>query len=120
MTIEKEDTTNDNVKEKFQSYQNLKEQYLTPKQELKNNNLEQKSLADPDSRRMKNNGSLDICYNMQPVVDSQNHFIIDICIDWFSNTWKHSTIRNVSIVIVTICHQMIMKSYIRNSRKTNC
>ena len=36
------------------------------------------SLTDPDSRRMKNNGSLDICYNVQSVVDAQNHFVIDI------------------------------------------
>lgn len=78
MAIEKEDATNENVKEKLQAYQNLKEQYLIQKQELKNENLEQKSLTDPDSRRMKNNGSLDICYNVQSVVDSQNHFIIDI------------------------------------------
>lgn len=27
---------------------------------------------------MKNNGSLDICYNVQSVVDSQNHFVVDI------------------------------------------
>lgn len=27
---------------------------------------------------MKNNGSLDICYNVQSVVDARNHFIIDI------------------------------------------
>lgn len=27
---------------------------------------------------MKNNGSLDICYNIQSVVDSKNHFVIDI------------------------------------------
>ena len=27
---------------------------------------------------MKNNGSLDICYNVQSAVDAQNHFIIDI------------------------------------------
>mgnify|MGYP003294704846 CR=1 FL=1 len=78
MAIEKEDATNDDFKEKLQSYQNLKEQYLLQKQELKNKNLEQKSLTDPDSRRMKNNGTLDICYNVQSVVDAQNHFVIDI------------------------------------------
>lgn len=78
MAIEKEDVANDDFKEKLKSYQNLKEQYLLQKQELKNENLEQKSLTDPDSRRMKNNGSLDICYNVQSVVDSQNHFVIDI------------------------------------------
>lgn len=48
------------------------------KQELKNEGLEQKSLTDTDSQRMKNNGSLDICYNVQSVVDAQNHFVIDI------------------------------------------
>lgn len=26
---------------------------------------------------MKNNGSLDICYNVQSVVDGKNHFVID-------------------------------------------
>lgn len=46
--------------------------------ELKDEGLEQKSLTDPDSRRMKNNGSLDICYNVQSVVDAKNHFVVDI------------------------------------------
>ena len=27
---------------------------------------------------MKNNGSLDICYNVQSAVDSKNHFVIDV------------------------------------------
>lgn len=45
---------------------------------LKDEGLEQKSLTDPDSRRMKNNGSLDICYNVQSVVDAKNHFVVDI------------------------------------------
>ena len=78
MAIEKDDTANDDFKEKLQTYQALKEQYLEQKQELKDEGLEQKSLTDTDSRRMKNNGSLDICYNVQSVVDSRNHFIIDI------------------------------------------
>ena len=78
MAMEKEDTSNAELKEKLQKYQDLKEQYLSQKQELKNEGLEQKSLTDTDSRRMKNNGSLDICYNVQSVVDAQNHFVIDI------------------------------------------
>lgn len=78
MTIEKDDTSNDDFKEKLQMYQNLKAQYLNQKQELKDEGLEQKSLTDIDSRRIKNNGSLDICYNVQSVVNSQNHFVIDI------------------------------------------
>lgn len=78
MAIEKDDSLNENFNEKLQAYQDLKEEYLAQKQELKNEGLEQKSLMDKDSRRMKNNGSLDICYNVQSVVDAQNHFVIDI------------------------------------------
>ncbi len=78
MAMEKDDTLNDDLTEKLKTYQNLREQYLNQKQELKEEGLEQKSLTDTDSRRMKNNGSLDICYNVQSVVDSQNHFVIDI------------------------------------------
>lgn len=40
--MEKDDTATDDFKEKLQSYQNLKEQYLLQKQELENENLEQK------------------------------------------------------------------------------
>lgn len=78
MAMEKEDSLNENLKEKLQAYQDLKEEYLKQKQDLKDEGLEQKSLTDTDSRRMKNNGSLDICYNVQSVVDAQNHFVIDI------------------------------------------
>lgn len=78
MAMEKDDTFNENFKEKLQKYQDLRKKYLEQKQELKNEGLEQKNLTDTDSRRMKNNGSLDICYNVQSVVDSQNHFVIDI------------------------------------------
>lgn len=78
MAMEKDDTFNENFKEKLQKYQDLRKKYLEQKQELKNEGLEQKNLTDTDSRRMKNNGSLDICYNVQSVVDSQNHFVIDV------------------------------------------
>lgn len=78
MAMEKEEASNIELKENLKKYQELKEQYLRQKQELKNEGLEQKSLTDTDSRRMKNNGSLDICYNVQLVVDAQNHFVIDI------------------------------------------
>lgn len=78
MAFEKDDRLNEDIKKKLQKYQDLKKQYLEQKQELKNEGLEQKNLTDTDSRRMKNNGSLDICYNVQSVVDAQNHFVIDI------------------------------------------
>lgn len=78
MAIEKDAKSEPEFKKKLEDYQELKKQYLQQKQELTDQGLEQKSLTDPDSRRMKNNGSLDICYNVQSVVDAQNHFVIDI------------------------------------------
>lgn len=78
MAIEKDSQCETEFKKKLEDYQKLKKQYLQQKQELSDEGLEQKSLTDPDSRRMKNNGSLDICYNVQSVVDAQNHFVIDI------------------------------------------
>ncbi|MFQ9150895.1 MAG: hypothetical protein ACLR6B_04385 [Blautia sp.] len=78
MAIVKDEALADDLTDKLKTYQELKEQYLTQKQELKDEGLEQKSLTDPDSRRMKNNGSLDICYNVQSVVDAKNHFVVDI------------------------------------------
>ena len=78
MTIEKENPGSFEHKDKLKTYKKLNEEYLCPKKELVENGLEQKNLTIPDSRRMKNNGSLDICYNVQSVVDLQNHFVIDI------------------------------------------
>ena len=78
MAIVKDEALADDLTDKLKTYQELKEQYLTQKHELKDEGLEQKSLTDPDSRRMKNNGSLDICYNVQSVVDAKNHFVVDI------------------------------------------
>jgi transposase/ferredoxin-like protein FixX len=72
------ESADDSYKEKLQAYQKLKEQYIALKQELKDQEIEQKSLTDPDSRRMKNNGVLDICYNVQSAVDSANHLVIDV------------------------------------------
>ena len=77
MAIAKEEAPADDLTDKLKTYQELKEQYLTQKQELKDEGLEQKSLTDPDSRRMKNNGSLDICYNVQSIVDAKNHFVVE-------------------------------------------
>ena len=68
MAIAKDEVPADDLTDKLKTYQELKEQYLTQKQELKDEGLEQKSLTDPDSRRMKNNGSLDICYNVQTAI----------------------------------------------------
>jgi len=68
---------NSDYSEKLKKYQELKADYEKQKQELKDEGLEQKTLIDKDSRRMKNNGRLEVCYNVQSVVDSKNHFVVD-------------------------------------------
>ncbi len=75
--MEQQNGTNVSIKEKLEAYQQLKEKYETQREELRTEGLEQKTLTDPDSRRMKNNGALDICYNVQAAIDGSNHFAID-------------------------------------------
>ena len=65
MALEKDSQCEPEFKKKLEDYQELKKQYLQQKQELSNEGLEQKSLTDPDSRRMKNNGECKIfCVNL--------------------------------------------------------
>lgn len=75
--MEQQDGSSVSIKEKLESYKQLKAKYEAQKAELSAEGLEQKTLTDPDSRRMKNNGALDICYNVQSAVDGSNHFVID-------------------------------------------
>lgn len=76
-TMEQNDKNDVAIKEKLEAYQQLKEKYEAQQEEFRTEGLEQKTLTDPDSRRMKNNGALDICYNVQAAVDGSNHFAID-------------------------------------------
>lgn len=53
MALEKDSQCEPEFKKKLEDYQELKKQYHQQKQALSNEGLEQKSLTDPDSRRMK-------------------------------------------------------------------
>ena len=65
MALEKDSQCELEFKKKLEDYQELKKQYHQQKQALSNEGLEQKSLTDPDSRRMKNNGECKIfCVNL--------------------------------------------------------
>ena len=75
--MEQQNGTDVSIKEKLEAYQQLKEKYETQREELRIEGLEQKTLTDPESRRMKNNGALDICYNVQAAIDGSNHYAID-------------------------------------------
>ncbi len=72
-----EHLTKEELKEKIEKLKKVKEKYLLLKQELKDKNIKEVSLTDPDSRLMKlpNNG-FDICYNVQAAVDKKSHLIV--------------------------------------------
>jgi transposase len=44
---------------------------------LKESDMNELSLTDPDSRLMKDRGRMDVCYNTHMVVDSKNHVIVE-------------------------------------------
>lgn len=75
--MERQNGTDVSIKEKLEAYRKLKEKYEKQQDDLRAEGLEQKTLTDPDSRRMKNNGAMDICYNVQAAIDGSNHFTID-------------------------------------------
>ena len=54
-----------------------KEQYQSYAEELAQTGQTQKSLTDSDSRLMKANGKMDVCYNVQTAVDSKNKLIVE-------------------------------------------
>ena len=57
-----------------------KERYQGYVEELERSGESQKSLTDPDSRLMLNNGKMDVCYNIQTAVDAENKLIIDFTV----------------------------------------
>lgn len=77
--IEREEEPDDRLKEKLEAYQELKKKYEFQKEELRNEGLEQKTLTDPDSRRMKNrpskNGKYCVQTNMPWALWAQGIFV---------------------------------------------
>lgn len=57
-----------------------KDLYNSYLQELKETHQTQKSIVDPESRRMLNNGKFDICYNVQTAIDSGSHMVSDFMV----------------------------------------
>ena len=69
---------NDSQSEKIQELETRKESYKEMLDELHNSDETQISVTDPDSRLMDNKkGGLDVAYNIQATVDSENGLVID-------------------------------------------
>jgi len=72
--------TKEQFENKIQELKTRKDLYNSYLQEMKENGTTQKSITDPESRLMKNNGKLDVCYNVQTAVDSKSHLIADFTV----------------------------------------
>jgi len=69
--------TKEQIEDKINELNKKKDLYNSYLDEMAKDNMTQKSTTDPESRLMKNNGKLDVCYNVQTAVDSKSHMIAD-------------------------------------------
>ena len=64
------------IKKKMEKYQERKEELKQQEETMQQEERKQLTLTDPDSRAMKNNGKIDVAYNMQSAVDSKHKLLI--------------------------------------------
>lgn len=69
--------TPEEIREIIKSLDTRKETYEGYKDELERTGQNQLSLTDPDSRLMMSHGSVDVCYNVQTVVDAKNKLVAE-------------------------------------------
>jgi transposase len=65
------------LEEKLKNIMKCKEEYTELLRKLKESDLNEVSLTDPESRLMKNRGKIEPCYNSHVAVDDKNHLIVD-------------------------------------------
>jgi len=66
------------IKEKIKELRRRKETYQSYQDELKDKGINEISTSDSDARLMAvNNNGVDVCYNVQTVVDSKHSLIVD-------------------------------------------
>lgn len=87
-------TTERELKRKINKLKGKKEELKQLQQQIIETNQTQISLTDPDSRLMKNNGKLDVCYNGQSVVDDKHYLIVDVEVT--NDTDDHHQLNNMS------------------------
>lgn len=68
--------TDAQLREKLQKLKERKEKYEEHQKALKESGLTQLSQTDPESRLMKQQGDMKVCYNAQIAVDAKHHLIV--------------------------------------------
>ena len=68
--------TDADLRTKIEGLRERKKLYASYQEQLKESGEKQLSLTDPESRRMKVRGDMDVCYNVQIAVDSKHHLIV--------------------------------------------
>lgn len=66
------------IKDRINELKERKAKYEAYKEEIEKGNTTEISITDPDSRLMAvNNNGIDVCYNVQTVVDSKHKLVVD-------------------------------------------
>ncbi len=68
--------TDPGLAEKLKALRERKEQYESLQKRLEESGESQISLTDPDSRLMKSQGDMKVCFNAQIAVDAKHHLIV--------------------------------------------
>jgi transposase len=71
------ETPSEKIVQTIKALSERRERYQTYAEEMAQTGESQKSLTDPDSRLMPSNGKMDVCYNVQTVVDGKNKMIAE-------------------------------------------
>lgn len=74
---EKEILTKEEIEAKYKEAQERLEKYREYREFMERNNLTQLSLTDFDSRLMKNKNGMEVSFNVQTAVDSEQHLMMD-------------------------------------------
>lgn len=83
------------IKERIKELKERKKKYESYKEEIEKGSTKEISTIDPDSRLMAvNNNGVDVCYNVQTVVDSKHKLVVDC--DVINNPTDHGMLSKMA------------------------
>ncbi len=89
------DPSKEEIEKRIKELKRRKEVYEGYKKEIEKGNITEISTTDPDSRLMAvNNNGIDVCYNVQTVVDSKHKLVVDC--DVINNPTDHGMLSKMA------------------------